>query len=36
MAERDTTIHAAASLLLELEHREMLMELIPIVHAFER
>jgi hypothetical protein len=36
MAERDTTVHAAASLLLELGHWEVLMELVPIVHAFER
>jgi hypothetical protein len=36
MTERDTTVHAAASLLLEFEHREVLMELIPIVYALER
>src|SRR5215467_6398218 len=35
MAEWNATVHAAASLLLQLEHREMLMELVPIVHTFE-
>ena len=36
MAEWNATVHAAASLLLQLEHREVIMELLPIVHAFER
>jgi hypothetical protein len=36
VAEWNSTVHAATSLLLELEHREVIMELVPIVHAFER
>jgi hypothetical protein len=36
VAKRDATVHTTASLLLELEHREVIMELVPIVHAFER
>jgi hypothetical protein len=35
VAKWNTTVHATASLLLELEHREVIVELVPIVHAFE-
>src|SRR5712692_8838368 len=36
VTERDTAVHAAACLILKLEHWEMIVELMPIVHPFER